>query len=49
MCARADALAAAFNLSGARAGRARQLAELVVDAQCHCERLDFLIEADGSC
>lgn len=43
---RLDALAAATSLSGARANRARELAEKVADVLAHCERLTFIVEGD---
>ena len=43
---RLDALTAATALSGARANRARELADKLADALAHCERLTFIVEGD---
>jgi hypothetical protein len=47
ICARYLAENAAAGLDGARATRARQLAEMITAAQAFCERLAFMLEADA--
>ena len=47
ICARHLAGNAAAGLDGARAARARQLAEMIAEAQTFCERLAFVVEADA--